>query len=487
MATNVLFAAVSVPLALHYLRNETFALWALIGQLTGYIALFDLGMTASIGRLLADHKDDRDGGAYGSILQTGLLAFCIQAFAVAGASLALAPWAAQWFGIAAPQQRDFVFVLVGTGLMLALSFLGKTVTIPFWTFQRYDVMNYAGSAGMLVNLAVTWLSFRAGWGLRSLLAGSAAMTALTLTWSAIACVRLGFLPARGAWGRVDRQRLAVVLPFARDVFLMNLGTQMLWASQVIVVSRTLGLDAAAAWAVCTKFFVLAQQFVCRLYDHSVGAFTEMIVRGELDRLRLRFKGLVSLTGSLAVAVGMLGVASNGGFVRVWTSGRVAWPTACDALMAAGLAVFAVARCHTGLVGLTKRLEVLRYIFFLEGATFLLLAWPLAHSLGLTGIATATLLATLGWSTVFGVTRTRTYFHCGTGEVIAWLRPAFALALGMVPVVALAWWAASRLTGVPHLLVTASISGCGCAVLFWFVGLSKDLRDELLRFLQKARG
>jgi O-antigen/teichoic acid export membrane protein len=63
MATGV-YSLVSVPLALHYLDTTRFGLWILMGTLSTYIALIDLGMMNAGCRLFIDHKDQKDGGEY---------------------------------------------------------------------------------------------------------------------------------------------------------------------------------------------------------------------------------------------------------------------------------------------------------------------------------------------------------------------------------------------------------------------------------------
>ena len=54
---NLLFTVVSVPLALHYLTKQEFGIWAIALQFASYLLLVDLGVSASVSRLLADHKD----------------------------------------------------------------------------------------------------------------------------------------------------------------------------------------------------------------------------------------------------------------------------------------------------------------------------------------------------------------------------------------------------------------------------------------------
>jgi len=87
MAANIAFTLASVPLALHYLSKEEFALWALVTQVTSYFALIDVGMGVSVARVLADHKDARDGGRYGGVLKAGAVVFTAQGALIALATL----------------------------------------------------------------------------------------------------------------------------------------------------------------------------------------------------------------------------------------------------------------------------------------------------------------------------------------------------------------------------------------------------------------
>jgi O-antigen/teichoic acid export membrane protein len=78
LAGSAVYALATVPLALHYLSKERFALWALLAAIGGYLSLIDLGMSGAVARLLIDHKDERATGAYGSLLKTGWLVLVVQ-------------------------------------------------------------------------------------------------------------------------------------------------------------------------------------------------------------------------------------------------------------------------------------------------------------------------------------------------------------------------------------------------------------------------
>src|SRR5215210_1309533 len=91
LVANALYILVSVPLALTYLSKTEFGLWALVSQLSAYLALVDFGMAGSISRALVDHKDDKRTADYGTVVKTGALVTVVQGLLVAVLGAAFAP------------------------------------------------------------------------------------------------------------------------------------------------------------------------------------------------------------------------------------------------------------------------------------------------------------------------------------------------------------------------------------------------------------
>ena len=117
--------------------------------------------------------------------------------------------------------------------------------------------------------------------------------------------------------------------FSRDLFLLQVATRFISASQIVLVSRLIGLDAAAVWSVCTKFFTLAQLIVFKIYDYSAPGFSEMFVRGEVPRFRERLATIVSITAVGAGLFAVLGAFGNRTLIMLWTGGKVTWNELVD--------------------------------------------------------------------------------------------------------------------------------------------------------------
>lgn len=424
IGVNIIYTLASVPLALHYLDKEEFGLWALVTQLSGYLMLLEFGMGGSVARSLSDHKDQIENGVYGSILKTGGRVFAIQGLLVALMGLVLAWAAPPLLELPVRLHEHFSMLMAAQAILSASRLCLGSLAAPLWCHQRLDLTNLSSTLSLVASFAILWTGFHLGWHLYSLTAASVTGTLLSLLSTYIFCRRLGLYPKREHRGKYDPRLFRELFHFGGGLFLMNLGAQLASASQVIVVSRLLGMEAAAVWSISTKIFSMTQQFVAKVLEASAGGLAEMVVRNEAGQLQKRFCDLVSISAVIAM-VASSGIAlMNGPFIDIWTAGRVAWPPWNDYLLACVLFSAAVTRCHTGLVGITKQIRGMKFIYLIEGVSFVLLSVLLLPALEFTGLLISALICNIVITGVYGIRRTADYFGISWVEVCDWIvRPA----------------------------------------------------------------
>jgi O-antigen/teichoic acid export membrane protein len=480
LAANIFYTLASVPLAFHFLNRREFGLWALVTQLGGYIALVDLGMGGSVSRILIDHKDDRRNGAYGSVIQTGALVGLAQGALIMVAGIILSALLGALLHIQPDLQRDFFWLMIGQCALLAVSFAGRIFNFLLLAHQRPAISYYGGAALFFVNLAGMWAGFAAGWGVYSFLVGQAVMIFGNIAVGAVGCARLGLLPGSGEWGAVTAERFRELFNFGRDIFLYSLGAQLINASQTILLTRLLGVEAAATWNVGTRAYQMLTQLIYRLFDFSAPALAEMIVRGEKERLCQRFRQITILSVNLALASGVVFALCNSAFITVWVKHKIVWPPINDLLLAVWLVICVTMRSHTGLVGQTKNFRFMRYIFFIEGLAFVGLTLVVYRFGGITAMLSASILCTLACSLPYGLYRTHKYFGLGWRELARWFEPTLMLSLWLMPAGMLAWWLTRDGSAVMRLAARGGIFGLWTAWAFLQHGLSASLQMEIYR-------
>lgn len=429
---NILYTLVSVPLVLHYLSQEEFGLWALIVQFSSYLLLIDLGVSASVSRLLADYKDRMDGPEYSRIFYSSFLVSLAQGVGLFALSVLVAWFAPTLANIPVVLRPIFSQLLVIQAGVTGLSLAFRSLASPLWSHQRLDICNLGNGLGLILSLGGLWAGLHAGLGLPSMILGSAMGVLPGLIIPFLACRHWGYYPRWSGWSPIFAADFRGLFNFSRDIFLFQLGCQMASATQIIVVSRFMSLESAAIWAVATKVFTYGQQFSNRILDSSAGALTEMYVRSEIPRLIARLGQLVEISAWLSAFLGISIVFFNTPFIRIWTQNRVLWPGGDNVWLALLLVSTCVARCHLSVGGITKEMATMRWIQLAEALVMLSIGVPLAQQLGFSGVLVASLLANAGVTLAVSQFLNGKRFHIPFLRMLAWLKPGcLVFVLGII--------------------------------------------------------
>jgi O-antigen/teichoic acid export membrane protein len=484
---TALYSLVTVPLALHYLSAERFALWALMSSIGSYMSLIDFGMSGSVARLLIDHKDDRERGAYGSFLLTGWLVLIVQGLIIFVLGLVLAPILVGLLDIQPDLGSEFVQLMRWQTTVWALGFILRISGHLLYANQRLEVTGYIQVGGLALSFALLWFFFHARQGVFSLAWANLLTSLAGGLVSMVLCWRLRLFPPAGAWGRPSRQYFLEIFGYGKDMFLVAVGAQLITASQTLIITRELGLQVAAAWSVGTRAFTAVSQAVWRISDVSGPGLAEMVARGEDVLLRKRYQALVIMTASLS-GFGAVGFAlCNSPLVTILSHGKLVWSPTNDILLGAWMMVSAVLHCHSGFVLLTKKIGFMRYVFFVEGLVFVTAAFFVARRGGLPAMILCSIVCSTVFSGAYGIWRISRYFSLPIREVaLTWLAPMARVVLLFAPVAMATWWATQRLEHpVTQLALNASIGGCVGLILFLRYGLSLDVQAELLQRAPRA--
>jgi O-antigen/teichoic acid export membrane protein len=294
------------------------------------------------------------------------------------------------------------------------------------------------------------------------------------------CLSLRLLPPRHAWGRPVWSRFKELFVYSKDVFLIHLGSLLIMASQSVIISRTMGLVAVAAWVVGTKAFTFASQLIYQFYDFSEPAFSEMIVRGEQERLRTRFSGILVVSGAIGAIAVVIYASCNSTFVTVWTAGKISWSGWNDVLLGCWLIVTILLHANNCFIVLSRRIGFLRYVYILEGLVFVFVANMVGRQGGFVAIIGTSILCSACFSAPYGVKRINAYFGFRfPGLQLPWLLATVKVLGIMVPVALVLWYVGQWFSPVTRLAVNALVlSPLGLALLLRY-GTTREMRAEVL--------
>jgi O-antigen/teichoic acid export membrane protein len=495
MAVNVLYTLASVPLALHYLSKAEFGLWALTVQVANFIALVDLGMGSSIARILIDHKDDRHNGRYGGIIKSGFLVGLAQGLVTLAVGLPGVWFLGGWLHLSQELSGPFFLLMTGQVLMTAATFSTRMFGQILYAWQRIDITNYSAIIQFVVGFLVLWISFYLKLGAFSFLAGAVAGWTVGAGINAWACFHFRFWPKAEEWGFITGKQFREIFNYGADVFLISVGTQLTVSSPVVLVSRQLGVEAAALWSVMTKMFTLVSQVVWRMVGHSIPAFGEMQARQEWERLWHRYRAMFISTNVFAGVCAVLFAACNGAFVELWTKGQFSWAPINNVLLGIWLIISTQQCCHNSLVICLKEIKTLKYIFILEGVVFILAGQVVLQITGITGLLVCSLLATAMFTWLSGVWQISRISKIEWKLLVwEWQKPLIWILLTMAPTWLVSEWVLHDATNWIRLVGSGGIlTAVGVWVALHYAlpsGLLAEITEKLpspLRRLAKVLG
>ena len=490
MAVNVLYTLASVPLALHYLSKAEFGLWALTVQVANFIALVDLGMGSSIARILIDYKDDRHNGRYGSVIKSGFLVGLAQGLVTLAVGLCGVWFLGGWLHLSQEMSGPFFLLMTGQVLMTAATFGTRMFGQILYAWQRIDITNYSAMVQLVVGFVVLWISFYLKLGVFSLLAGAVAGWAVGTGINTWACFHFRFWPKAEEWGFISSKQFREIFNYGADVFLISIGTQLTVSSPVVLVSRQLGVEAAALWSVMTKMFTLVSQVVWRMVGNSIPAFGEMQARQEWERLWHRYRAMFISTNVFGGVCAVLFAACNGAFVELWAQGQFSWAPINNVLLGIWLIISTQQCCHSSLIMCLKQIRTLKYIFIFEGIIFIVTALAVLPATGITGLLVCSLLATISFTWLSGVWRIAQISKMGWKVLVwDWQKPLIWIMLTMVPTWMVLDWFFHGATNWIRLLGNAGIlTTVGVWVAFHYAlpsGVIAEITQKLPSWLRQT--
>ncbi len=465
---------VLMPLILRLAGQEVLGAYAILLQIIGYLALLDLGISAALGRALAQATDTP--ARFSALLRVGFIFLCLVGLVSALAGSALAFGLERLFHLSpalAGPARLALLLLAGWGL---LRFPAGIFGAALQAIQDLTIPPLIGLTTNFLRMILAILAVRAGAGLIGL--AGATICAEALAAGALAW-RFGRL--RPGWfrpiGRLDRALLAEQLRFGTRAFWGNLAGRVVFSTDNLVVGNLYGPAATSVYYNTQSPIFVAYSVIFRLADNAAPGINELWARREEAKLQdifLRLQRLVLLAAT-PIAIG------GWFYLRATVSLWVGPAQYGGDLMALWLALFAIltpAR-YVPQVFLYASGDIRRFsqIVTAEAIVNLALSFWMGSRLGPHGVALATLIAhlpTAGYLQWRAQRDLRLRWRAW-GQQTLW--PALLAALPTFLVAgALARWAEPQSWGglALHVLIVGAI----CAASIYALGLSPADRSAV---------
>jgi O-antigen/teichoic acid export membrane protein len=393
MAGSMASSLIIVRVATGYLSKDEFGLWSFIFGSIGYLMLVDFGISYAIGRLFVDPVAANDNRALSEWLYLTSVILVLQGALIAVIGLAVKVPVLAWFSLPENLISEagslWVWCLALQGVALPL----RVFPALIYAQNRVYWVNLVLVLNAWVNLGCFWLFLKHGFGVMSY----AYAGAIALAFTTLGHALIVFLPK-------DRIRLSFVafpfhhlnelFKFSSAIFVVNIAKQVSGASQVLVLTKLLGLDSAAMYNVTVRLPQMAMLLLLKPYEAFSPRWISAWCTGDAQRVRSEFMLMFRLT-ILAVGCGCVGaMLVNPGFVRWWTKPEFFVGNLFNVWLSVSLVATMVQQCLSFVFNMTKRMGAYTAVLLAGAVVEIGLSIFLVKRFGLPGLPVSTLVTSL---------------------------------------------------------------------------------------------
>jgi O-antigen/teichoic acid export membrane protein len=256
LACSMLAGFVVAPFLVDRLGEHGYGLWVLIGSLTGYFSLLDLGVRGSVGRNMAFCRARNDASQTSAILGTAMALLAVPATLALAGSAGLALIFFDLFDVPADQSDAVRLALLLTGVHLSLSILLSTFDAVLWSMQRFDLINLIDIPVTLVRVGLTFALVDGEHGLERL----AQLTLLSTVLAGAAKAAASFAVDRSLRigpGRVTADTVRILLNFGIWSWLQSLTRMITTQCGPLLLGARLGVDWVTPYSLAVRLVGLA--------------------------------------------------------------------------------------------------------------------------------------------------------------------------------------------------------------------------------------
>lgn len=392
-ACSLVVAVVTTPLLARALGPAQYGIWVLVASFVLYLELLEFGFSAATSNYVARHEVGGRRDLLARTLTTSMYLLSLPGLVALGVGLAIAGLFPTIFDLDPVVRPAAQLLIVVLALDLAISVPGDTFGAALIGLQRYDLIN-ATLIAVRVGQAVAWaitLAFGGG-----LVALGVVTAVISLAGQVARLLIVRHLVPELSLRISDFDR-SLVRPFAGlSVWFALRDIALVVRSRIdtVVVGLLLGVASAGIYGVGQKLALIVERLSYPVVTTFFPYSAELTARDDIEGLRsavlIGSRLSLGIGGPLCLVLGLLA----GPLLDVWVG-----PEFSDARLVvvylAGAAAIKIVT-YTGVVALGGMGEARgpSLVASGEAALNLVLSVVLGTRLGLSGVALATLLASV---------------------------------------------------------------------------------------------
>jgi O-antigen/teichoic acid export membrane protein len=287
---NMFSGLVVMPYLIQTLGASTYGLWILIGTLTGYFGVLDLGINAALGRLIAAHRVRGEHSDINEVMSTACALLLIVFLVVCVATSVALVVFPRMFAVPAAFALDVRYSLILVGLNLAFAFPASIFAGFMWGHERFDLINAVDIPILILRTVLSLTAVSAAMPLTSLGTIIFCVSTLGHALRLMLCFRMD-PRLEVSWGHVRRSKVREIFSIGGWMSVISWSRTLIPQIAPTLVGVRLGNAAVTTFTVArqlvtyTNIFsnaatqVMAPRAIVAYATHAVNLQRELFIEG----------------------------------------------------------------------------------------------------------------------------------------------------------------------------------------------------------------
>jgi O-antigen/teichoic acid export membrane protein len=376
-----------MPFLIHKLGESTYGIWLVIGALTSYFGLIELGVRSAIGRQVALYHSQGNQEAVNRTITGGLTIL------LAGGLLALLvlvlcePLFYRFYDIPSDDrtQVGHAYLLAAANFVIVL--VAATFDAALWGFQRFDWLNAIDIPVAILRVGLTFSLIGSSGDLALLATLTLATSTIAGVGKLILCFRANALLRLGA-SHLRRETLRQLFGYGSWNAISTVARLSRTQLGPILIGSILGLVFVPIFAVANRLVTAVGSAMAAVTGVLTPHATALHATNQLERQRRLFL----IGGRHAIALSMFMITYllvlGGPFIRLWVGHSFGAAITLLAILAIGEWLPYSQYVTQSIILATAKHRALAVFATLETIALCVLMWLLLPVLGLTGVGLA---------------------------------------------------------------------------------------------------
>ena len=379
------------PILIHNLGAHTYGAWVLIGSMIGYASLFDFGVGLAAMKMIAELSADKDKKKISELLSNAIITYAGMGLVIFAIGMSLLPFFSDIFNVPQNLRHDtnlaYLIVVIATGL----TFMSAAFSAALQGLHDFKIYNFVVMLQTILAAGGSIVTVKLGGGLID----------LSIVYG-VSCV-LGLLIK--AYWVIIRHKIAVaphhiskptfkrMLSFSSSVFVINVGSRIIFDTDAILIGHFLGTQSVAAYQVALGPGTALRKVGDQL--NSITLTTSSKLHSEKDTAALQKLLLEATRFTLVLMVPIILVIIVVGkdFIRLWVGEAFVHSYASLVILAIGLTIVNIQSTSSQVILALNKHARLAKVIMMEATANLVLSIVLLHRYGITGVALGTAIPT----------------------------------------------------------------------------------------------